>query len=181
MKALTLAVAGTVALALPASAHDLDEIEAFERSWRAQLVAAAAITGGLSIDDLRELVELRRDFEGRHAWHYNPAPAPARRSSTTSRPSVPGSVEAWRPLVAQHFPAGEVDRALCLIYHESRGDPSARNPRSSATGLFQILAFWEDRYGLDRLDPAQNVQLARIIRDAQGWTAWNPYKRGLCR
>ena len=49
-------------------------------------------------------------------------------------------VERWRPLVERHFPADEVDMAMCIIEYESAGQPDADNPRSSATGLFQILA-----------------------------------------
>lgn len=49
------------------------------------------------------------------------------------------NVEQWRPLVAQHFPASEVERALCIMSYESGGNPNAKNPRSSASGLFQHL------------------------------------------
>lgn len=176
-------IAALIAGALEADAHTLDEIEAWETDWAlrlAQLAEHAAAVGGLSVRGLEELIAERHDFEGRHRWHYNPELEP-RETSRRSGPSVPYNVENWRPLVSRYFAAGDVDRALCLIWHESRGDPSAKNPRSSATGLFQILAFWEDRYGLDRWDPARNVQLAAIIRDVQGWTAWSPYNRGLCR
>ena len=48
-------------------------------------------------------------------------------------------VERWRPLLEQHFPAEEVETALCIVRHESGGDPAADNPRSSATGLFQFI------------------------------------------
>ena len=94
-------------------------------------------------------------------------------------------VERWRPLVAQHFPAGEVDTAVCIIRHESSGDPGADNPRSSATGLFQILAsLWGPHYGVsteELHEPNTNVRLAKDIWKQQGWSAWSPYRRGACR
>ncbi|HET9260000.1 MAG TPA: transglycosylase SLT domain-containing protein [Acidimicrobiia bacterium] len=85
-------------------------------------------------------------------------------------------VERWRPLLEQHFPAEEVETALCIIRHESGGDPAADNPRSSATGLFQILAGpWGDHYGVTEdhfRDAELNVRLARDIWDQSGWVAW---------
>ena len=101
------------------------------------------------------------------------APQPSRR--------VGSNVEQWRPLVAAHFPPDTVDTMLCLMGYESGGNPEAQNPNSTAAGLFQIMGFWWDEYGGDRYDPETNVALARTIYDQQGYGAWNPYNRGLCR
>lgn len=94
-------------------------------------------------------------------------------------------VERWRPLVETQFPASEVDTALCLIRHESGGDPTADNPRSSARGLFQILgSLWAPQYGVSNsalYDPVTNTRIAHDVWQKQGWWAWSPYKRGLCR
>ncbi|HEU4321089.1 MAG TPA: transglycosylase SLT domain-containing protein [Acidimicrobiia bacterium] len=91
-------------------------------------------------------------------------------------------VERWRPLVEQYFPADEIDTAMCIIEHESAGEPDADNPRSSATGLFQILAgHWGDHYGFTEeefTDPELNVRLARDIWDQLGWGGWTT--RRLC-
>lgn len=91
-------------------------------------------------------------------------------------------VDRWRPLVEEHFPAEEVDTALCIIRHESSGDPEADNPRSSATGLFQILAGpWGEHYQITEEQftrPELNVRLARDIWDNYGWSAWTT--EGLC-
>lgn len=96
-----------------------------------------------------------------------------------------GPVERWRPLVESQFPATEVDTAMCIIRHESNGDPEADNPRSSARGLFQILgSLWGPKYGVTQseLDNALlNTRIARDIWDRQGWWAWSPYRRGSCR
>lgn len=93
-------------------------------------------------------------------------------------------VEAWRPLAAGHFEPGDVDRVLCLIEHESGGNAAARNSSSGASGLLQVMPFWADEYGVSRSDlfePDINLWISRKIRDTQGWTAWSPYNRGLCR
>lgn len=94
-------------------------------------------------------------------------------------------VERWRPLVADHFPTSEVDTAICIIRHESGGDPRANNPRSTATGLFQILeSLWGPHYGVstaELYEPGTNVRLAADIWQNYGWWAWSPYKRGSCR
>ncbi len=97
------------------------------------------------------------------------------------RPVSSPGVEQWRTLVTTHFPAESVETMLCIMWYESRGDPGAQNPTSSAAGLFQIMGFWWDKYGGDRYDPETNTALARIIYDKQGYGAWNPYRNaGLC-
>lgn len=103
----------------------------------------------------------------------------------TTAASTIDPVERWRPLVVEHFPSGEVDTALCIIRHESAGDPRADNPRSTATGLFQILeSLWGPHYGVSTSElnqPQTNVRLASDIWREYGWSAWSPYKRGACR
>lgn len=93
-------------------------------------------------------------------------------------------VERWRPLVAEHFPVDEVDRAMCIIRHESAGNPEADNPRSSATGLFQVLhSLWGPHYNVTRTDledPVTNVRIAEDLWQEFGWGAWSPYQRGAC-
>ncbi len=53
--------------------------------------------------------------------------------------ALPHRVERWRPFVELEFPEEWVEWALRIIACESRGDPTARSGRSSATGLFQFL------------------------------------------
>jgi len=107
--------------------------------------------------------------------------------TTTTRPSNSGvsyNVEQWRPLVEQHFNSGDVWRVLCLMAHESKGDPNAYNPSSGASGLMQVLASWADNFGYvpnDLFDPSVNLSIARKLRDDGGWRHWSPYNRGLCR
>lgn len=182
--------------ALRAGAHSTEEIEAFEEEWRDQLgqiAQEAAAFGGLSIRDLAGLIQLRAEFESRHPWYYQshedrsdrielpPQPASSRTSSSAS------GAEAWRPLVERYFAATDVETALCLIWHESRGDPGAVNSSSGASGLFQHLPrYWPERSiaagwsGASIFDPEANVAVAAWLR-ADGWHHWTPWLRGECR
>lgn len=95
---------------------------------------------------------------------------------------APRNVEVWRPLVEAHFAPGDVSRALAVISCESSGDPNAKNPRSSASGLFQHLGrFWAERSvkaglaGADIFDPSANVAVAAwLVYEGGGWSHWNP-------
>ena len=102
------------------------------------------------------------------------------------RAVVSGGVEQWRGLVSRHFDAGDVDRALCLMGYESSGDPTAENSRSTATGLFQIMhSIWGPHFGVEErsgwFDPETNIKAAAEIKQMQGWGAWSPWGKGLCR
>lgn len=93
-------------------------------------------------------------------------------------------VDRWGPLVASYFHPEDVSRALCLMELESAGDPGAKNPTSGASGLMQVMPFWAGHFGystVDLFDPWTNLEIAAAIRDQQGWEAWSPYVRGLCR
>jgi len=92
--------------------------------------------------------------------------------------------EWWRPMVALYFDPGDVDRAICLMEKESGGDPNARNPSTDAAGLMQVMPFWAKIHGYtydELFNPGINLWVASRIRDQQGWLAWSPYLRGVCR
>lgn len=97
-------------------------------------------------------------------------------------PAAPMSAEDWRPLVAFFFEPDDVERALDVIQCESAGDPLAKNPNSTASGLFQHLASrWAERSHLagwddaDVFDPVANVAVAAWLRyERGGWSHWNP-------
>ena len=95
------------------------------------------------------------------------------------------NVAVWEPLVTLYFDPDEVPTAMCLMDYESGGNSDAKNPISSARGLFQILAsLWAPYFGVsydDLYDPELNIRLAKRIYDAQGWSAWSPWNRGACR
>lgn len=114
-----------------------------------------------------------------------PPSQPIEQSVSRGMGNRTSDVEQWRPLAAGHFEPEDVDRVLCLMSHESGGNPNAKNPRSEARGLMQIMAsVWAAEYGFsysDLYNPEINLYVARKVKDAQGWSAWAPYNRGLCR
>lgn len=165
-----------LAVSLPVHAHTTSQIDTWLGEWQDTIPH-----GGLSVTDPH--IDSLSDFIDRHQWYFHPPVRPLSRN-------LPGrgmgtNVEQWRGLVAAHFPADQIDRALCIMSYESGGNPQAKNPTSSARGLMQILAsLWAPHFGVsyDALyDPETNIRLARRIYDSQGWWAWSPYKRGRCR
>lgn len=95
-------------------------------------------------------------------------------------PLDPTSAEDWRPLIAYYFSPGDVDRAVDVVECESRGLPHAKNPRSTASGLFQHLAsMWPPRAadaghaGADVFDPVANTAVAAwLVYEGGGWRHW---------
>ncbi len=96
-------------------------------------------------------------------------------------PTEPSEVEDWRPLVELFFAPSDVERALDVLACESRGDRWAKNPTSTASGLFQHLAsLWAPRAeaagyaGADVFDPVANTAVAAwLVYDGGGWRHWN--------
>jgi hypothetical protein len=103
-------------------------------------------------------------------------------------PDAPAALEDWRPLIEHFFEAPDVDRALQVVQCESRGDRWAKNPSSTASGLFQHLrSLWPPRArsagyaGANVFDPVANVAVAAwLVYDNGGWSHWNP-SRGCWR
>lgn len=100
-----------------------------------------------------------------------PAPRPAR--------VAPANVEQWRPLVEKYFSPADVPWAMRVMACESGGDHLAKNPRSSASGLFQHLArYWDDRSakagwaGASIWDPEANIAVAAWLYYTGGPGHW---------
>jgi hypothetical protein len=99
----------------------------------------------------------------------NAAPAPPPDNSnipagcmTNATKSIPEAHRCWDGLIANYsWPHNE---AFAVMYCESRGNSYADNPRSSATGLFQIL------HG--PVDPTANVATAYNMHSSRGWQPW---------
>jgi hypothetical protein len=97
----------------------------------------------------------------------------------------PGSVEQWRSLVSQFFPANRVEEALRIIDCESNGNPSAVNPYSGASGLFQFLpSTWATTApsagygGASALDPEANIASAAWLANRYeelGYSYWHAW------
>jgi hypothetical protein len=89
------------------------------------------------------------------------------------------AVERWRPIVDMYFPEDRVDWGLRIMECESHGDPEAKNPTSTASGLFQHLgSMWNDRTaaagweGADIFDPFANIAMAAWLLDNGGPSHW---------
>lgn len=90
-----------------------------------------------------------------------------------------GTVEYWRPLVEKHWDPQDVAWALAIVDCESGGNPYAKNPRSSASGLFQQLAsYWDQRAidagwtGASIWDPEANIAVSAWLFSWGGSSHW---------
>lgn len=65
-----------------------------------------------------------------------------------------------------------------VVWRESRGDPRADNPRSTASGCWQLLAVHRPRFVRlgyrwgDRYDPVANTRVALDLYREQGSRPW---------
>ena len=98
---------------------------------------------------------------------------------TVRRSVDTGGVDRWRTLAGVWFPPDKVDDALAIIKCESEGDPTAKNPVSSASGLWQFLkgwwlGRWSDAVGVfDPLDPVASMRAAAIVsKNGTNWGDW---------
>lgn len=153
--------------------HTPIQWQAWLDDWTAQ--ADQAVTAEL----LAEAAAMRR----RHPCYVQICTTTTTR--TSARPEsasavdrgMGADVEQWRPLVASYF--GEnTDKALQVMRCESGGNPTSKNPNSSASGLFQHLArYWPDRSakagwaGADIFDPEANIAVAAWL--SQGGIDWS--------
>lgn len=79
---------------------------------------------------------------------------------------------------ALRYFSGDRDNARYIVWRESRNDPTAQNPRSSAAGCFQLTArhawrfvevgcSWSRRY-----EPVCNAKAADHLFREAGWDPW---------
>ncbi len=175
---LALAVAALMLLTLTAAAHTTTQLDDWRNSWVQQADTSLSATLLAEWDDMRS----------RHPTYFY---TPEDRSydhvhavvrSSTGMGSGGAEVERWRPLVAVYFPAQDVELALCIINAESGGNPDAKNPNSSASGLFQHLArYWPERStaagwgGASIWNPEANTAVAAWLAATGGWSHWTTY------
>ncbi len=159
-----------------AQAHTRGDLELWVEDWVTQ--------ADISLND--KLAESFVDMRDRHPWYFDPQPS--RSSGSPSHSGWSGTVESWRGLVSLHFPAEQVNHALCIMNHESKGNPNAHNPKSSAAGLFQFLrGTWDGvptsisggSYDSGAVhNPEANIAAAAWLWERSGRKSWTV--RGLC-
>lgn len=106
-----------------------------------------------------------------------------------SRHNFPDRISRWCPLVNHYFGDADTHWALHIIECESRGDPKAKNRRSSARGLFQHLTskyFYPRarKAGVDNpdpFDPEDNTEVAAWLFDNGGPWHWRACHRRFLR
>lgn len=72
---------------------------------------------------------------------------------------------------------GKMPRLMQIIDRESGGNPRAKNPASTASGLLQFLAFHWDGTGdygwqFNPFDARQNLRHGHLLYGHCGWTPW---------
>ncbi len=90
-----------------------------------------------------------------------------------------GTVDYWLPFVERYWLPEDVSWALTVMDCESEGDPYAKNPNSSASGLFQQLGrFWPERAasagwaGASVFDPEANIAVSAWLFSWGGSSHW---------
>jgi hypothetical protein len=88
------------------------------------------------------------------------------------------NVERWHAhALAAGWTEDQWKRLSCIMYRESKGLPAAKNPRTSATGLLQIMwsvhARWIGGKYEQLLDGPTNLKIGKALYDrAGGWRPW---------
>ena len=159
----------TIAVLAALLFHPVGALDDWWEAWTLEAVDALTI----------ELVAEYTDLATRHPVYFG-------RPSTTllSKPRAlvvwTGTVEQWRPLIERYFAPADVGWAMRVMSCESGGNPNAKNPAGSASGLFQHLAakYWTARAvaagwaGADVFDPEANVAVAAWLYYHGGPSHW---------
>ena len=163
--AAVLSVPG-MALAL----ETLESVEEFEESWTERFDQKNAAS-------ISDLLQEWREFHTSYGIEIYP------------RKEWYPRVERWRPLIEEHFLAGDVEKGLAVIACESSGNPLAASKVSTAKGLWQHLGrYWKLRArqsgikGASIWDPEASTVVAAwlVYHTGNSWDHWT-CARGLDR
>lgn len=156
--------------------------------WRTSIDAPAgedltpALRAGLAEFQLAKRAAIRGAKAAHRRWLVSQVPKAARGAyePTGGRSWGAGAVQ---DLIRARFPSSEVPRALCTAYRESHFNPYAKNPHSSASGVFQFVAStWRSVSvragwgGASVFSAVANVAVAAWVVRNIGWSPW----RGGC-
>lgn len=190
-RVLIVVVLAVMAVATPAQAHTDAELHEWQLGWFERVEAGG---GSLSMSLMAELLDMRERHPCRtvigtwtDACERTPTPSHTHSARSSNPPGSAGTgmgtnVEQWRGLVEGYF-GDYTDEALRVMACESGGNPNAKNPRSSASGLFQVLGGWADRFGYARSDlfvPEVNVSIAKRLFD-DGASRGNRWSHWVCK
>jgi hypothetical protein len=110
-----------------------------------------------------------------------PSPRPpvvSAAAATSPEKYAPGPCGGWDATIAAHFPAEQIAKACSVMMCESRGNPTAENPRSSASGLWQFLSStWESTTGTPAPASSYSADVqtaaAATLWRSSGWRPWS--------
>jgi hypothetical protein len=112
------------------------------------LVVALAATMIVSVASADEVTTLKATYQGKSAKWWALHAQQARRDANARAATIrvlrreldhDPSVQEAVALASMAYPAMKPCSAWAIIRHESRGDPNAKNPSSTASGLWQFL------------------------------------------
>ena len=163
----------------PAQGHTDDQLDQWVENWSWDLWNQSGIDYQLSFEWY--------NMADRHPCYFQdvcPPPPPHTHQFQQARFS--GGVEQWRTLVMTYFSGNDVDIAMRIIGCESRGNPSAKNPRSTAAGLWQFLRSTWDRAAATTDSPSYavggpydpvwaTINAAWLRARGSGWNQWECY------
>ena len=171
----------------PAYAHSIQEIDTWEQEWIAQ-VPLTGLTPDLMWEwiDFHQRHELPKGEPSARKPSLATAPTPPMAPPTPPTPptppantSPPETTAPWASLIGKYFQPADIPWATRVMFCESRNDPNAKNPRSSASGLFQQLAtFWPERSakagwaGANIFDPEANIAVSAWLYYTGGAGHW---------
>lgn len=162
----TTTTVGVQAVPSPVVPPAADEMADARLAARAEAAAAAA-----EAHQPTRVVSRSRPAPRPSPSRLRPSPAPVAAPAQPDgggdcyswpRRDVAKAHRCWDGLIALYNWAQA--KAFAVMMCESGGNPKARNPHSTATGLFQILG--------GPTDPGSNVALAYSMYQKRGWKPW---------
>lgn len=144
------------------------QLQAAIDTHTARQAELTAFYAGVQRAENERQAAIRAEALHRAAAQRAAAERASRSARRTSAPAVHPAIgtcdtSSWQACIASL--SWSVGTAMAIVRCESGGNPNARNRRSSATGLFQILG--------GPTDPIANVMQAYSMWRSRGWQPWN--------
>lgn len=174
-------------ITLTASAHTDSELIEWKAGWYERVEERGGALSMRLMEEYRDMIERHPCRSVIDTWYDSCNPSDPPRHASPSRSGNPSpsagsgmgsNVEQWRPIVEQYF-GDNTNAALRVMACESGGNPNAKNPRSSASGLFQFLAStWTsttgETYPGNVFDGPSNIAAAaKLSNGGSNWSQWS--------